>query len=58
MKTWFMMWMFASALIGYVEVIEFGADDQPWAAHAFAALLIGGVLAAVPGCLAVIAGLP
>lgn len=59
MKTWFMMWMFASALVGYLDAMDLDSDDgRPWWGRAIGAMLMGGVIAAGPGCLAVIAKLP
>lgn len=60
MKTWFMFWMFASALWAHLDATdpEAGDDDHPWWGRALGALLCGGVLAAVPGALAKLAGLP
>jgi hypothetical protein len=59
MKTWFMMWMFASALVAYLEAFDdYFHDDRPWWGCALWALLTGGVMAGVPGALAKLAGLP
>jgi hypothetical protein len=59
MKTWFMIWMFASALVGYLDAIDPEEEDgRPWWGRAIGAMLLGGVLAAIPGCLAVLARLP
>lgn len=59
MKTWFMLWMFSSALVGYLDAADLDDDDgRPWWGRAIGAMLVGGVLAAVPGALAKLAGLP
>jgi uncharacterized membrane protein len=60
MRTWFMIWMVCSVIVAVDDArrsaIE--GDDRPWWGRAIMALLVGGVFAAVPGLLAVIARLP
>ncbi len=60
MKTWFVFWVLATVLVGYAVTKFPDPDgcDHPWWLTAISVLLVGGALSAVPGCLALILGLP
>jgi hypothetical protein len=59
-KTAIVLWLAVSAVLGWrdAERSAIEGDDRPWWGRAIMALIAGAVFSAVPGTLAVLAGLP